>query len=62
MVNSSFPISKVSDSSSHICRVQTLTSNVAPNAILNSPFASFENTLWKVCLNSDVLKESPITM
>ena len=40
----------------------TFISNVAPKAILNSPFWSCENTLWKVCLNKEVLKESPITM
>ena len=38
------------------------TSTVAPNAILNSPLASLENTRWNVCLNSEVLNESPITM
>ncbi len=40
----------------------TFTSRFAPNAILNSFLASFEKTLWKVCLKSDVLNESPITM
>ena len=40
----------------------TLTSNTPPNAILNSPFMSLANTLWNVCLNKDVLKESAITI
>merc|ERR1719410_359101 len=30
--------------------------------ILNSPFGSFENTRWYVCLKSAELKLSPMTM
>lgn len=40
----------------------TLTSRTPPKAMRKSPFKSLLNTLWKVCLNREVLKESPITM
>merc|ERR1719242_2841614 len=36
------------------------TSVVALKAILNSPFGSFENTLWYVCLKRAELKLSPM--
>merc|ERR1719410_1058790 len=39
-----------------------LTSTVALKPILNSPFGSFENTRWYVCLKSAELKLSPMTM
>ena len=38
------------------------TSTVALKAIRNSSLVSLENTLWKVCLNKEELKESPITI
>ena len=48
----------------HTCQVLALTfiSNVPPKPILNCPCISLVKTLWKVCLNKEVLKESPITM
>ena len=43
-------------------QTDTLISRVAPNLVLIFPFWSLANTLRKVCLSSEVLNESPITM
>ncbi|TNN87333.1 hypothetical protein EYF80_002534 [Liparis tanakae] len=47
---------------SRLSPTYTLTSSVAAKAILNDPWTSLVKTLWKVCLNREVLKESAITM
>jgi len=46
----------------NIWHIITLTSTLPLNAMRNSFFTSLEKTRWNVCLNKDVLNESPITM